>query len=185
MQRRVDLVALFGYWWLWEVIILTMPPLVSSPNQQQATPWCATTNKGAFSTASRRRGTNWWQKTHYYCSEEAKHWLPSQPLEPIWDNNQTVSLSHLLLLLLWRIGRSVNTGRGPETPWWVMVSTPRGLLLTSLLVLPLRTLLPLFDHPLSVMIHVLCRKRYGRCPLIMLKHQQHSPLLSFKQNLNW
>ena len=53
-------------------------------------------------------------------------------------------LSHPLSLLLplASIRRSVNTGRGPQTPRCVMVSTPRGLLLATLLVLhqPLRTL---------------------------------------------
>ena len=94
-------------------------------------------NKGAFSTASFCRA-----KIVDISINNTQD--QTCPIETIMVSKPPLSLSHPLSLLLplASIRRSVNTGRGPQTPRCVMVSTPRGLLLATLLVLhqPLRTL---------------------------------------------
>ena len=126
-----------------------MPPIVPSPNhqamvchhQKQLTKELSQRAATAGAPIGGRGGVIITQRPNIACL------LPSQPLEP---HSDPIIISKPSLStspppppqLLPRIGRSVNTGRGPEAPRWVMVSTPRGLLLTSLLVLPttLRTL---------------------------------------------
>ena len=92
-------------------------------------------NKGAFSTASFCRA-----KIVDISINNTQD--QTCPIETIMVSKPPLSHPLSLLLPLASIRRSVNTGRGPQTPRCVMVSTPRGLLLATLLVLhqPLRTL---------------------------------------------